>query len=76
MPTKKVSIFFMYFGGVLFGLGLAVAGAARPEVVLSFLHLEDLGLALVIGVALMITLFTIQVIPKFVKKPPLGEGVF
>lgn len=71
--NKKIEIIFMYLGGVVFGLGLAIAGAARPEVVLSFLRLEDLGLVLVIGIALLIVLFSIQIIPKFVNKPPLGK---
>jgi hypothetical protein len=63
----------MYVGGVIFGLGLAIAGAARPEVTLSFLRLEDLGLALVIGVALLLTLFSFQVVPRLIKKPLFGN---
>lgn len=63
----------MYIGGAVFGLGLAIAGAVQPEIVLSFLRLEDLGLILVIGIALIIMLFVIQVVPRFVKKPPFGE---
>ena len=35
----RATLIFMYIGGVVFGLGLAFSGAARPEVVLSFLHL-------------------------------------
>lgn len=65
--------FSMYAGGVVFGLGLAVAGAIKPEVVLSFLRLEDLGLALVIGTALLLTLFVYQVIPRLMKKPFFDE---
>lgn len=72
-PTKKVAIFFMYLGGLVFGLGLAYSGAARPDIVLSFLHLSDLGLFLVIGTALAIVMFSIQVIPKLLEKPLLGE---
>lgn len=63
----------MYVGGIVFGFGLAYAGMARPEVVLSFLHLEDFGLLLVMGSALMVTLFTIQVLPLLLKKPLFGE---
>ncbi|AOW79570.1 hypothetical protein HTSR_0370 [Halodesulfurarchaeum formicicum] len=39
----------VYVGGLLFGLGLAVSQMARPEVVLDFLQLEDLGLLFVMG---------------------------
>lgn len=59
----------MYAGGVVFGLGLAIAGAIQPEIVLGFLRLEDFGLALVIGTALIITLFFYQVIPRLMRKP-------
>lgn len=60
----------MYLGGLLFGLGLAVAGATKPEVVLSFLRLEDLGLVFVIGGAFFFTLLVFQGVPKLLKKPP------
>ena len=59
-------------GGAVFGLGLAYSGAAVPEVVLSFLRLEDFGLALVIGGALLVTLFTFQFLPQIIKAPLLG----
>ncbi|MFT5037173.1 MAG: putative membrane protein YedE/YeeE [Candidatus Azotimanducaceae bacterium] len=59
----------MYMGGIVFGFGLAFSGAARPEVVLSFLNLEDLGLLFVIGSALIVTLITIQIIPRIFTKP-------
>ncbi len=62
----------MYVGGVVFGLGLAIAGATQPEIVLSFLRLEDLGLALVIGVALVLTLFVFQVVTRVMGKPVFG----
>ena len=65
--------FIMYVGGVIFGFGLAFSGAAVPEVVLSFLNLEDLGLVFVIGVAFLVVLFTIQVVPKLLNTPPFGE---
>ena len=62
----------MYIGGVVFGLGLAFSGAARPEVTLSFLNLDDLGLLLVMGSALVVTLVTIQLLPKLLRKPFFG----
>tara|TARA_B100000508_G_scaffold36168_2_gene27999 strand:+ start:12551 stop:12982 length:432 start_codon:yes stop_codon:yes gene_type:complete len=63
------------FGGTIFGFGLAYSGAAIPEVVLSFLRLEDLGLAFVIGGALLITWLAFQFIPQLVATPLLG-GTF
>ncbi|MEZ4200520.1 MAG: DUF6691 family protein [Candidatus Paceibacterota bacterium] len=69
----RATLIFMYIGGVVFGLGLAFSGAARPEVVLSFLHLEDLGLLFVIGTALLVTLVTFQIVPHWLKKPPFGN---
>ena len=41
-------------GGALFGFGLAWSGMTRPEVVLSFLQLRDLGLALVMAAAVLV----------------------
>lgn len=59
-------------GGTVFGFGLAYSGAAVPEVVLSFLRLEDLGLAFVIGGALLVTLITFRFLPKILTTPLLG----
>ncbi|MEF8777986.1 MAG: DUF6691 family protein [Natronomonas sp.] len=36
-------------GGLTFGFGLGLSQMARPEIVLSFLQLEDLGLLFVMG---------------------------
>lgn len=63
----------MLIGGLFFGFGLAFAGATQPEIVLSFLQLKDLGLALVIGGALVVTLITFQVVPRLLSKPPFGQ---
>lgn len=62
-------------GGTIFGFGLAYSGAAVPEVVLSFLRLEDLGLVLVIGGALLVTLLAYQLVPRTMSKPILN-GTF
>lgn len=47
MPTIVV-------GGLLFGFGLGYSQMARPEVVLSFLELHDLGLLFVMGGAVAV----------------------
>ena len=72
---KYVPQISMYLGGVLFGLGLAYSGAARPEIVLSFLHLDDLGLLLVMGAALLVTTLVFNIVPKFMRQPVFG-GTF
>lgn len=41
-------------GGILFGFGLGFSGMARPEIVLSFLRLRDLGLLFVMGGAVAV----------------------
>ena len=63
----------MYIGGLFFGFGLALAGATQPEIILSFLELKDLGLFLVIGSALLVTLIVFQVVPRLFSRPPYGK---
>lgn len=60
------------FGGILFGFGLAYSGMTKQEIVLSFLQLKDLGLIFVMGGAALVTFFAINLIPRFLKKPPFG----
>jgi uncharacterized membrane protein YedE/YeeE len=61
------------FGGILFGFGLAYSGMTQQEIVISFLQLKDLGLIFVLGGAALVTAVAINVIAKFLKKPPFGE---
>ena len=42
--------------GTLFGFGLSLSGMVRPEVVLAFLHGQDLGLLLVMGGAVLLVM--------------------
>ena len=72
MNARNIAV---YGGGILFGFGLAYSGMTRPEIVLSFLRLDDLGLIFVMGGAAVITFFAINVVPKFMKAPALG-GTF
>ena len=57
--------------GVLFGLGLSLASMVEPEVVIDFLLFRDLGLLLVLGTAVLVTLLAYQLGPKILKKPVL-----
>jgi uncharacterized membrane protein YedE/YeeE len=63
---------FVLLGGLSFGFGLAWSGMAKPEVVLSFLHLEDLGLLLVMGGAVGVTMLAYQVGPRALGRALCG----
>jgi uncharacterized membrane protein YedE/YeeE len=56
-------------GGIVFGIGLALSDMAKPEVILRFLHLEDLGLLLVMGGAVLVTMLAYQLGPRLMRKP-------
>ena len=58
--------------GALFGFGLAVSTMIRPEVVLSFLRLQDFGLMLVMGGAVVVTALAYRFIPRMLRRPVLG----
>ena len=62
----------LFVGGLIFGFGLAIGGMAKPEIVLSFLQLKDLGLLLLMGSATGITFIAIHIVPRFLEKPLLG----
>lgn len=60
--------------GALFGFGLALSGMVRPEVVLSFLQWQDLGLMLVMGGGLAVTLAAYQLAPRWRRTPLLAAA--
>jgi uncharacterized protein len=66
---KPISLVAVLFAGVLFGFGLALATMVKPEVVLSFLRFQDLGLLWVLGGAAMVTAVTYQLAPRVMPKP-------
>jgi uncharacterized protein len=68
---KPLSLIVVLLAGMLFGLGLSVSQMIRPEVVLSFLLQKDLGLLLVLGGAVMVTLLGYQLLPRLMSKPVL-----
>jgi len=63
---------FVFTGGLLFGFGLAFGGMSKPEIVLSFLRLKDLGLLVLLGGSAFVTAITINLVPKVLNKPLLG----
>lgn len=58
-------------GGVLFGFGLGYSQMARPEVVLDFLQLQDLGLLFVMGGAALVTGTTITIATRYLGRAPV-----
>ena len=58
--------------GGLFGFGLALSTMVKPEVVLSFLRFQDMGLALVMGGGVLVTLVGYKLVPRWLKQPLLG----
>lgn len=61
--------------GALFGAGLALSGMVRPEVVLSFLRGQDVGLMLVMGGALVVALLAYRLAPRW-RRAPLCEPAY
>ena len=61
----------IYAGGLVFGLGLAISGMARPEVVLDFLQFEDFGLLFVMGGAAVVTGVVFAVATRLDATAPL-----
>ena len=58
--------------GVLFGFGLAASTMVQPQVVLSFLRLEDLGLMLVMGGGVAVIALAFALAPRLLRQPLLG----
>jgi uncharacterized membrane protein YedE/YeeE len=74
MRGDRESPLFMpvvFVGGLVFGLGLAISGMARPEVVLDFLRFEDFGLLFVMGGAAVVTGMTFFVATNWLDRAPL-----
>ncbi len=72
---KKSHALVVFLGGLFFGFGLALSGMAKPEVVLSFLRFEDLGLLLVMGAAVVVAAVFYHFLPRLRKEALLG-GAF
>ncbi|MEO8297681.1 MAG: DUF6691 family protein [Burkholderiales bacterium] len=62
-------------GGILFGFGLAWSTMVSPESVLRFLQLQDFGLMLVMGGAVVVTLLAYRLAPRLLRRP-LWSGTF
>ena len=68
-PSKALAVLA---SGALFGFGLSLSTMIRPEVVLSFLRFQDMGLMLVMGGAVVVTLLAYRLGPTLLRQPLLG----
>jgi len=66
---SKLGLLSILAAGILFGFGLSYATMIQPEVVLSFLRLEDFGLAWVMGGGALVTLIAYQYMPRLLRRP-------
>jgi len=69
---KSGSLLAVLASGALFGFGLALSTMIKPEVVLDFLRWHDLGLLLVLGGAVVVTLIAYQLAPRLLARPILA----
>jgi len=74
-PTKMspAMALVVLASGALFGFGLSLSTMVQPEVVLGFLRLQDGGLMLVMGGAVLVTLLAYRLLPRLLKRPLLGD---
>jgi uncharacterized membrane protein YedE/YeeE len=70
---KPAALLSVLVSGALFGFGLALSTMIKPEVVLSFLRLHDMGLLLVLGGAVAVTFVAYRFAPRVLSKPLAGE---
>jgi uncharacterized protein len=68
-PSKAMAVLA---SGALFGFGLSVSTMVQPEVVLGFLRFNDMGLMLVMGGAVVVTLLVYRFGPRLLRHPLLG----
>lgn len=71
--TDRHPLFYplVLVSGLLFGFGLGVSHMFRPEVVLGFLRLEDLGLVFVMGGGAVVAGLGFWILPRLVDRAPL-----
>ena len=68
-PSKALAVLA---SGALFGFGLSLSTMIRPEIVLGFLRFSDMGLMLVMGGAVLVTLLAYRFGPRLLRQPLLG----
>ena len=60
--------------GGLFGFGLAWSTMVKPEAIIEFLLLQNMGLLLVMGGAAGVVALAYRFIPKLMRTPVFGLG--
>jgi uncharacterized protein len=73
MSLRPLTALAVLASGALFGFGLSLSTMVQPEVVLSFLRLQDFGLMLVMGGAVAVTLVAYALAPQLLGRPLLGD---
>ena len=71
---KAARIVAILASGALFGFGLALSTMVKPEIVLDFLRLQDMGLLLVLGGAVAVTFVAYRLAPRLLSKPLAGTS--
>lgn len=66
----------VFAGGLLFGFGLALSEMARPEIVLSFLQLQDLGLLFVMFGGAGVVGLVVFILPQLRSSAPLTGAIY
>lgn len=75
--TRSTSFYaVMLLGGLVFGFGLGYSEMAKPEVVLSFLQLQDFGLLFVMFGAAIVAGLTFEYSTRSGKTAPLTGDRF
>ncbi|MDP3882239.1 MAG: YeeE/YedE family protein [Nanoarchaeota archaeon] len=73
MNKERRKLLVVLFGGLLFGFGLAFGNMTKPEVVLRFLQLQDLGLVLLMAFAILVVAPTYYYFSRKGEKPRYGD---
>lgn len=71
-PVEPIAL----LGGFVFGAGLALSRMARPEVVLDFLQLKDLGLVVVMLAAAGVTGIALALAPRVIGAAPATAAAY
>lgn len=73
MNLKQKKILAIFIGGILFGFGLAFSSMTKPEIILNFLELNDLGLLVVMFTAILVFSPTYFIFKKIKKQTIFQE---
>jgi len=72
--SSKMPMLAALAAGVLFGFGRALSTMVQPEVVISFLLWQDMGLTLVMGGAVLVALIGFKGVPRWRQRSLLGQA--